>query len=113
MLAHKKKIINRTIPYKIVKANSFITRFKGLMFRKNPLMQEALWILPCNSIHMCFMHFPIDVVFLDKNKMIAHLVQNLKPWRFVAPIKEAHSVLECPVGTIEKFSLEIGQRIKM
>jgi uncharacterized protein len=107
----KKSDLYKTIPYSIRKAQSFGTRLKGLMFRKQPLHEEGLWIAPCNSIHMCFMHFPIDAVFLDQHHRVVHLVENLKPWKFVFPIKQAHSVLELPPGTISKFHIEVGQYV--
>jgi uncharacterized protein len=97
-----------SLPFKIKKADSFTSRLKGLMFRRKPLDQEGLWIIPCNSIHMCFMHFPIDAVFLDKQEMIVYLVDNLQPWKIVAPVKGAHSVVELPSGTIEQFDLKRG-----
>ncbi|MGG2025710.1 DUF192 domain-containing protein [Gottfriedia sp. S16(2024)] len=109
MLTTTNKNLCITIPYTIKKADTFATRLKGLMFRKKPLDQEGLWIIPCNSIHMCFMNFPIDVVFLNKNKQIVKLINNLQPWKFVAPVTDAYSVLELPVGVIEKFKLEVGQ----
>lgn len=101
------------IPFTIIKANTFRKRLLGLMFRKKPLEKEGLWIYPCNSIHMCFMQFPIDVVFLDRNNQIVKTIQNLKPWRFVAPIKNAYSVIELPIGTIEKFNLKNGQPLEL
>jgi len=109
MPKNSKLELNLTIPFTIKKANTFATRLKGLMFRKKPLIQECLWITPCNSIHMCFMNFPIDVAFLNKNKQIVKLINNLQPWRFVAPVTDAYSVLELPAGVIEEFKLEIGQ----
>lgn len=96
-------------PISIKKADTFASRLKGLMFRKEPLDREGLWIIPCNSIHMCFMNFSIDAVFLDKHERIVHLVGNLRPWRFVSPIKGAYSVVELPTGTIEKLSLQKGE----
>ena len=113
MIAQENGSIYRTIPHTIVIADTFTSRLKGLMFRRTPIEQEGLWIVPCNSIHMCFMFFSIDVVFLDKNQKIVHLVRNLKPWKFVAPVKNAHSVLELPAGTIEEFTLVSGQYIKL
>ncbi|WP_129689925.1 DUF192 domain-containing protein [Gottfriedia acidiceleris] len=113
MLKASNRDLNRTIPYTIKKADKFTSRLKGLMFRKKPLNQEGLWIIPCNSIHMCFMNFPIDVVFLNKNKQIVKLINNLQPWKFVAPVSDAYSVLELPVGVIEEFKLEIGQILEL
>lgn len=109
MYVVKKSSIYRTIPYSIVKAQSFRTRLKGLMFRRKPLNEEGLWISPCNSIHMFFMHFSIDAIFLDNNHKVVHLIENLKPWRVVLPMNGAFSVLELPTGTIRKFQIEKGQ----
>lgn len=101
------------IPFSIKKANTFLTRLKGLMFRKKPLDNEGLWIVPCNSIHMCFMFFPIDAVFLDKQNRITHLVNNLQPWRLVLPVSGAQSVIELPPGTIKKLKLDLHQTIDL
>jgi uncharacterized protein len=107
------QVIRTTIPYSIKLADSFFTRLKGLMFRKDQLVEEGLWIFPCNSIHMCFMKFSIDAVFLTKEGRIVKMVENLQPWRFVKPIKDAYSVIELPVGTIEKLDLKQGDLISI
>jgi uncharacterized protein len=103
----------RTIPYSIKLADTFFTRLKGLMFRKDQLVEEGLWIFPCNSIHMCFMKFSIDAVFLTKEGRIVKMVENLQPWRFVKPIKDAYSVIELPAGTITKLDLKQGDLIRI
>ena len=46
-------------------ADSLFTRFMGLMGRKTLVQGTGLLITPCNSIHMLFMRFPIDAVFLS------------------------------------------------
>lgn len=102
----------RKIPYSIKLADSFFTRLKGLMFRKDQLVEEGLWIFPCNSIHMCFMKFSIDAVFLNKEGHIVKMVEDLKPWRFIKPIKDAYSVIELPTGTITKLGLEQGDLVR-
>ncbi len=99
------------MPFSIKKADTFSTRLRGLMFRRKPLNEEGLLIAPCNSIHMCFMFFPIDAVFIDQQNQVVHLVQNLQPWRLVMPVKGAHSVIELPAGTISNLNLEVGQRV--
>jgi uncharacterized membrane protein (UPF0127 family) len=101
----------KTIPIPIIPADSFFKRLKGLMFQKEPLHEEGLWIKPCNSIHMCFMNFSIDAVFLDKNGQIIKTVEGLKPWRLVKPVKYAYSVLELPLGTIAEYELKTGELI--
>ncbi|WP_280770409.1 DUF192 domain-containing protein [Salipaludibacillus daqingensis] len=97
----------------VKKADTFATRLKGLMFRRKPIENEALWIKPCNSIHTCFMNFPIDVLFLDKNERIVHMIENLKPWRFVPPVAHSKSVLELPKGTIQQEGLQKGEKLEL
>ncbi|MGG3468009.1 DUF192 domain-containing protein [Neobacillus pocheonensis] len=103
----------RTLPYSINLADSFFKRLKGLMFRKDQLVEEGLWIVPCNSIHMCFMHFDIDAVFLNKDGKIVKMVEKLKPWKFVKPVRNAYSVIELPAGAITKLGLKQGETLKL
>ncbi|MBB6453318.1 hypothetical protein HNQ94_001766 [Salirhabdus euzebyi] len=91
-------------------ADTFFKRVRGLMFKKE-LVGEGLHIEPCNSIHMCFMKFPIDVVMLDKNKEVVFIKADVKPWRIIPPVKEAYSTLELPVGSIQKYKIDKGQRL--
>ena len=97
-----------TIPYQIEMADSFFKRFKGLMFRKDPIKDEGLWIVPCNAVHMFFMKFPIDIVLLNKQNEVVALHHDLKPWRMTKPVKAAYSTLELPAGSIEKLGICIG-----
>jgi uncharacterized protein len=99
------------IPYSISVADTFGKRLKGLMFRKDPLIEEGLWITPCNSIHMCFMNFTIDAVFINKERRIVEMVEELQPWRFVKPVQSAYSVLELPAGAVKKLQLIKGEMI--
>ncbi|MDQ6600277.1 DUF192 domain-containing protein [Bacillus salipaludis] len=103
----------KTIPFSIKLADSFFTRLKGLMFKKEQLVEEGLWIIPCNSIHMCFMHFEIDAVFLSNKGEIVKVVERLKPWRFVKPIKDAYSVIELPAGSISQLGLKQGDILSL
>ncbi|MDM5314859.1 DUF192 domain-containing protein [Fictibacillus sp. b24] len=112
MVHFKEQYFYRKISYSVHEANTFFSRLKGLMFKKTLLDNEALWIRPCNSIHMCFMFFPIDVIFLDQNKQIVKLVSNLQPWKFIRPVKNAYSVLELPVNTIERSNLKVGEYLE-
>lgn len=101
----------RTIPYPLKKADRFSTRLKGLMFRKRPLQEEGLWIIPCNSVHMFFMSFPIDVVFIDQDQKVIKLVPDLQPWKMTLPVKDAHSAIELPAGSINLLRINEGHII--
>ncbi|ASK61823.1 hypothetical protein CFK37_06455 [Virgibacillus phasianinus] len=92
-------------------ANSFGKRLKGLLFYKEPITKEGLLIAPCNSVHMFFMRFPIDVVFLDQKNAVVKAIPNLKPWKMVAPVNGAYSALELPLGTIARNDIGEGDTI--
>src|SRR5438270_9383766 len=60
----------------------------------------GLWILPCRGVHTLGMRFPIDVVYLDRDRTIVHIECDLQPWRF-APVRlQTASVLELPCNTV-------------
>lgn len=86
-------------------AETFWTRFMGLMGRARLPHREGLLIRPCNSIHMFFMRFPIDVVFLDRDYRIVKLIRSLEPGKVVGIVQGAVQVLEVVAGDLpESFS---------
>ena len=71
----------------------------GLIGRSGLADGEGLWIVPCNGIHMMFMGFAIDAVFLDSEGFVVRVARNLAPWWGMVPwVRRARSVLELPVG---------------
>ncbi|MCX5786450.1 MAG: DUF192 domain-containing protein [Elusimicrobia bacterium] len=80
------------------KADTFSSRLFGLIPRRSIGEEEGLWLFPCAMIHMCFMSFAIDAVFLDENLKTLRVVENLKPWRFSPWVYGAKSVLELNAG---------------
>jgi len=64
-------------------ARSFFDRMRGLM-RRNALPRgRGLLIERCNAIHTCFMRFPIDATFLDRQNRVVKVVRNIRPWRLM------------------------------
>ena len=61
-------------------ANSPWTRFKGLMLRRYFPKGAGLWIVPCNSIQMMFMRFPVDVVWLNSKRVVLKVSSKVAPW---------------------------------
>ncbi len=80
------------------RADTFMTRLFGLIPRRSLGAEEGLWLEPCAMIHMCFMSFPIDAVFLDREGKVLRVVADLKPWRFSPWVFGARGVLELPAG---------------
>ena len=65
-------------------AETFWTKFRGLMGRSCLPADEGMLFRPAGSIHMFFMRFPIDVVFCDRDLRVVKVVRGLKPWRTAA-----------------------------
>ncbi len=95
----------------ILIADTFLTRFAGLMFRKKLPIASGLLLVPCNSVHMCFMRFAIDVVYLDKEYKILKIVKNLRPWIGLSTCSNAWAVLEMTAGEAERCGLELGKKL--
>ena len=95
----------------ILIADTFLTRFAGLMFRQKLPTATGLFLAPCNSVHMCFMRFAIDVVYLDKEYNIIKVVKNLKPWIGLSMFRKAWAVLEMTAGDAERCGCEVGRKI--
>lgn len=96
-------------------AETHWTRFRGLMCSDAGSFPagQGLWIVPCHGVHTFAMRFPIDVVYLDGDKVVIHLEENLKPWR-LAPVRlRAASVLELPDRTLSSTRTAIGDRIEI
>ncbi len=84
--------------------DTFFRRIKGLLGRKDFRPREALIIKPCNSIHTFFMHFPIDVLFVDRHNRVIKTITALKPSRLTGIYFNATFAIELPGGTVESTS---------
>ena len=92
-------------------ADTFFTRFRGLMGAKSLTEGEGLVILPCNSIHTHFMRFPIDVLYVSRDLEVVHVDHGMAPWRFGRIHRKARFVVELPAGTATATGTEVGDRI--
>jgi uncharacterized protein len=94
-------------------ARTHWTRFRGLMATDSSQFRpgQGLWISPCHGVHTFAMRFPIDAVYLDRDRIIIHIEQDLKPWRMAAVRIGAASVLELPTGTIAATQTVLGDQV--
>lgn len=102
----EQKIIND-----LMIATSFVDRGIGLLHHSVLNDNQAMWINPCNNIHTFFMKFAIDCVFVNKNLEIVSMFKNVKPYRMILPQWQAKSVFELSAGFIEKYNLQIGEKL--
>lgn len=99
------------IPIEIDTYDTFLKRLRGLMFKRKPLKDKGIILIPCDSIHMFFMFFSIDVVFIDQDYHVLKTVSALKPWMLVLPVQHAYAALELPKDTVKKYSITIGDQL--
>jgi len=99
----------------------------GLMGRPSLAAGSGLWLPDSNGIHMMFMRFPIDAVFVgrpseadaaadtaDDGRPVVAVSRGLRTWTGLVPlVRGAHGVLELPVGTIDASSTQVGDRIRI
>ena len=101
--------------------SSFWAKFMGLMGRSSLPAGRGLWMPGESSIHMLFMRFAIDVVFVARPadgkggpRRVVAARSAVRPWRGVVwPVRGAHGVLELPAGTIEATGTQIGDDIAL
>lgn len=92
-------------------ADTFWTRMKGLLGRPKLSAGEALIITRCQSIHMFFMRFAIDAIFVDKNNCVVGLLEGIKPFRLSPIFRRASYVIELRSGTIVATKTAVGDQL--
>lgn len=102
---------DQVLAQRVEDAHSFWTRFLGLMGRPGLEPESALSLRPCQSVHMFFMRFPLDVLFLDEVGNVVGLEEELRPWRLSSFYREAVEVLELPTGVIQASGTQVGDQI--
>jgi uncharacterized protein len=110
-------------------ADSLWARFTGLMGRASLGPGAGLWLPDSNGIHMMFMRFPIDAVFVGRAgggatgragggaasaRPVVSVHRGLRAWSGLVPfVRGAHGVLELPVGVIDASGTEVGDLIEI
>ena len=94
-------------------ATSMVDRTVGLL--RTPVLHpgEGLLIERSPSIHMFFMRYPIDAVFLRADGRVAKVVSKLKPWRVVWWARGARDCLELPAGTAASSATQVGDEVRV
>ena len=108
------QVLNKTkdtvVVEEVTLATSMWSRFWGLMGKKSLPDGRGLLIDPCSSIHMFFMRFPLDVVFLDKDDRVTKVVKEIKPWR-MALGGGGKKALEIAAGAASTANIEAGDEL--
>jgi uncharacterized membrane protein (UPF0127 family) len=94
-------------------ADSWWTRFRGLLGTPPLAPGEGLLIDPCRSVHMFGMRYPIDVAFLDRAGKVVGLCHRLAPGARSPWIHAARSALELPAGTLTAAGITEGDLLTL
>lgn len=89
-------------------ARTPVARLRGLLGQPRLEAGEGLLIEPCNGVHMLFMGYALDVVFLDRQWRVVEVRHELRPWRIAPYVRGAYAALELPAGTLERTGTEAG-----
>src|ERR1700726_1657574 len=83
-------------------ADSYVRRLGGLLGKTKrwARLGTGLWIVPSRGVHTVGMLFPIDIIFLSKEKEVIHVEEHVRPFRISAVSLRAMSVVELPAHTI-------------
>ncbi len=85
-------------PAEFVVAESFAVRLRGMLGRC-PVAANGLPLVMafprCSSVHTCFMAYPIDIAFIDRDGKILARYESVRPWR-TCSCPGAWAVLERP-----------------
>ena len=94
-------------------ADTHWSRLRGLMGTdaSNFPPGKGLWIVPCRGVHTLGMRFPIDVVYLNGDRVIVHIQEQLRPWRLAALRLNAATVLELPSSVVRQTGTIVGDKI--
>jgi uncharacterized protein len=96
-------------------ADSYLRRLVGLLGKTKRWARLGcgLWIVPSRGVHTIGMMFPIDLIFLSKEKEVVHVEEFVRPFRISQVSLKAASVLEVPAHTIYRTGTAVGDRIEI
>ena len=104
---------NTVVGDRIRMARTLTDRTVGLLGTRSLAPGQGLWIERSPSIHMFFMRFAIDAVFVAADGRVTKIVENLRPWRVVWWARGARDCLELPVGAVAASGTRVGDRLEL
>jgi uncharacterized membrane protein (UPF0127 family) len=96
-------------------ADSYLRRLIGLLGKTKrwARLGMGLWIVPSCGVHTIGMLFPIDLIFLSKDKRVVHVEEYVRPFRISKVSLKSSSVLELPSHTIFRSGTQVGDRLEI
>ncbi len=101
-----------TVADRAILANTSATRRTGLLKHESLQDGEGLLIVPCEGVHTFGMKFPIDVLYLNKKRIVLKIKPEM-PRRRMSFCLSAHSVLELPAGMAARTGTVVGDQLEV
>lgn len=101
-----------TVNHKLL--TSVFSKTMGLMFSKKISDIGFVFVFSKPKkidLHMFFVFFPIDILFLDDNKKVIEIKENLKPFSIYVSKNKASYVIELPNNTIKESKTKVDDKI--
>ena len=98
-----------TVAERVRVASSRLDRTVGLLRTPEVKPGEGLWIERSPSIHMFFMPYAIDAVFVSKQGRVTKVAAELRPWRMVLWARGARDCLELRAGAAAESGTRVGR----
>lgn len=116
---HKVYVYNKTretfVATQAKVADGYLSRLIGLL-GKTPRWARpghGLWIVPSHGVHTIGMLFALDLIFLDRNKVVVHVEEHVRPFRISKVSLKASSVLEVPPHTVFRTGTRVGDQLEI
>ena len=100
-----------TLGTRIALADRWWLRLRGLLGRSGLEPGEGLILRPCRAVHMAWMSFALDVVFLDQHGSVVASYPGLPPGGRTRWHAAARDALELPAGTLAATGTQNGDTI--
>ena len=94
-------------------ADGPLSRSVGLIGQAALPEGSGLVIDPCTSIHMWFMRFAIDALYVAADGTVLRVVHNLRPWRIGPILLRSRYVVELPAGAAERSGTQPGDQLRL
>lgn len=95
----------------VTAADTIFARLRGFIGRFKLGADEGIWVLPSRGVHTLGVLVPLDLIYLDENYRVIHVLEYFPTFR-IAPLRiRAESVLEFPAHTVYTSQTQPGDQL--